>query len=85
MAEAVTPKKVYYPEIQNNVQVRHPKFGLGKVILRMGEGEQTSKAIVRFKEEGEKKLSLRYAKLVADIPVPDPAAPPVSPDGKPIA
>ncbi len=65
------PKQVHWPDIQNNVQVRHPKFGLGKVMLRMGEDEN-SKAIVRFQEEGDKKLALRYAKLVRDV-IEDPA------------
>lgn len=67
-------KQVQWPDIQNNVQVRHPKFGLGKVLLRMGEDEN-SKAIVRFQEEGEKKLALRYAKLVRDVIEDAPAAP----------
>ncbi|MDX2176067.1 MAG: hypothetical protein SF028_06315 [Candidatus Sumerlaeia bacterium] len=58
-------KKSMYPEIQNNVQVRHPKFGLGKVLLRIGD-DDNSKAIVRFQEEGEKKLALKFARLVRD-------------------
>jgi hypothetical protein len=63
---AAKDKKAFYTDIQNNVQVRHPKFGLGKVLLRIGEDEN-SKAFVRFQEEGEKKLALKYAKLVRDV------------------
>lgn len=61
----VKEKKPQFTDIQTNVQVRHPKFGVGKVLLRIGEDEN-SKAIVRFQEEGEKKLALKYAKLVKD-------------------
>jgi len=56
---------IKYPEIQNNVQVHHPTFGVGKVVLRTGSDEN-SKAIVKFKEEGEKKLSLKIASLTVD-------------------
>lgn len=61
----VAEKKAWYPEIQQNTLVRHPKFGLGKVVARFGEDE-LSKAIVKFQEEGEKRLSLKYAKLVRE-------------------
>ena len=56
---------IQFPEIQNNVQVHHPTFGVGKVVLRSGTDEN-SKAIVKFKEEGEKKLSLKVANLIVD-------------------
>lgn len=56
---------IQYPDIQNNVQVHHPTFGVGKVVLRSGTDEN-SKAIVKFKEEGEKKLSLKIASLTVD-------------------
>jgi len=69
---AAKDKKAFYADIQNNVQVRHPKFGLGKVLLRVGEDEN-SKAFVRFQEEGEKKLALKYAKLVRDVVDDSPA------------
>ncbi len=58
---------MYQPEIKSGVVVHHPKFGLGKVTLRFGEDEQ-SKVIVKFQEEGEKKLALRYAELEVDQP-----------------
>ncbi len=74
---AAKEKKIAFPEIQTNAQVRHPKFGLGKVMDRIGEDEN-SKAFVRFQEEGEKKLALKYAKLVRDV-VEEPPAP--APEG----
>ena len=44
-------------------KVKHPKFGTGTVMVRIGEGEN-AKAIVRFTGGvGEKKLVLKYAKL----------------------
>jgi hypothetical protein len=44
-------------------KVKHPKFGTGTVVVRIGEGEN-SKAIVKFTGGvGEKKLVLKYAKL----------------------
>lgn len=58
---------MFQPEIKTGVIVNHGKFGSGKVMARFGEDE-LSKVIVKFQEEGEKKLSLKYAKLVADIP-----------------
>ncbi len=64
-----------WPEIQNNAQVRHPRFGVGKVVMRMGTDEK-SKAIVKFKEEGEKKLALRFANLTVDrVDDEEPGAP----------
>lgn len=62
---------MYLPEIKQSVMVHHPKFGLGKVIVRYGEDEH-SKVIVKFQEEGEKKLALQHAKLEVDQPEPDP-------------
>ena len=61
---------ISYPDIINNAQVHHPTFGIGKVLLRTGTDER-SKAIVKFKEEGEKKLMLKYADLTADKPEPE--------------
>ncbi|MCB2154034.1 hypothetical protein KQI84_04060 [bacterium] len=60
-------QEIAFPEIQNNAQVHHPKFGIGKVLLRTGMDER-SKAIVKFKEEGEKKLALKFAGLTVDKP-----------------
>lgn len=43
-------------------QVKHPKWGVGTVLIRTGSDEM-SRVIVVFEEEGQKKLMLRYAKL----------------------
>ena len=43
-------------------QVKHPKWGVGTVLIRSGSDEM-SRVIVVFEEEGQKKLMLRYAKL----------------------
>ena len=56
---------IAFPDIVLNAQVHHPDFGVGKVIMRTGSDEN-SKAVVKFKEEGEKKLALRFARLIAD-------------------
>lgn len=74
MALPVAPPEIAFPDVLNNVQVHHHVFGPGKVILRTGSDE-FSKAIVRFKEEGEKKLSLRFARLLVDKVDEEPAAP----------
>lgn len=58
---------MYKPEIKQSVTVHHPRFGMGKVVARYGEDER-SKVIVKFQEEGEKKLSLQYAELEVDAP-----------------
>lgn len=63
-------QEIAFPEIQNNAQVHHPQFGLGKVLMRIGTDER-SKAVVKFKEEGEKKLALRFAGLTVDKPEED--------------
>lgn len=65
--------EIAFPDIVNNAQVRHPKFGVGRVLLRTGTDEK-SKAVVRFKEEGEKKLALRFARLTADRVEEEPPA-----------
>lgn len=74
MALPVPPPEIAFPDVVNNVQVHHPVFGPGKVILRTGSDDH-SKAIVRFKEEGEKKLALRFARLTVDKVEEEPAAP----------
>jgi len=60
-----TNEDIAYPDIQNGVQVNHPTFGVGKVVVRTGRDEH-SKALVKFKEEGEKKLALKHAGLTVD-------------------
>lgn len=62
---------MYLPDIKAACVVRHPRFGLGKVVVRYGEDEN-SKVIVKFQEEGEKKLALRFANLEVDTPVEEP-------------
>lgn len=44
-------------------QVQHAKWGVGTVMFKSGSGE-TTKIVVIFPEEGQKKLMIRYAKLV---------------------
>ncbi len=51
-----------YSEVVPGVRVEHPIFGEGKVLALEGRGEQ-AKAVVFFKEAGQKKLVLKYAKL----------------------
>ncbi|MBX3730632.1 MAG: hypothetical protein KF858_15760 [Candidatus Sumerlaeia bacterium] len=70
-----TDSEIAFPDIVANTQVHHPVFGVGRVILRTGEDEK-SKAIVKFKEEGEKKLALRFAHLTVDKVEEEPAAAP---------
>jgi DNA helicase-2/ATP-dependent DNA helicase PcrA len=41
-------------------KVTHDTFGVGTVVSIEGEGERAS-ATVRFRDEGEKRLLLRYA------------------------
>lgn len=60
---------MYQPDVKPTAVVRHKKFGVGKVTARFGEDE-LSKVIVKFQEEGEKKLSVKYAKLDVDLPEP---------------
>lgn len=52
-----------WDQIEIGDQVRHPKWGVGTVLFRSGMGNN-AKAIVVFPEEGQKKLMLRFAKLV---------------------
>jgi hypothetical protein len=58
---------MFKPEIKQSAVVHHPKFGTGRIVARYGEDEK-SKVIVRFQEEGEKKLSLEFADLEVDQP-----------------
>ena len=47
---------------QPGVQVIHPKFGYGKILQRSGTGDRT-KVVVFFRDQGQKKLLLKFAKL----------------------
>ncbi|MCZ6757795.1 MAG: hypothetical protein O7C39_05880, partial [Bacteroidetes bacterium] len=49
-------------EIVPGMRVEHRQFGEGKVIAKEGRGDQT-KAVVYFREVGEKKLILKFARL----------------------
>lgn len=53
-------------------QVKHPTFGIGTIMYKYGEGENT-KVDVMFAEEGQKKLLLKLAKLKKVV---DPTATP---------
>ena len=47
---------------QPGVRVMHPKFGKGKILQRIGN-DANSKVVVFFKNQGQKKLMLRFANL----------------------
>ncbi|MDX1547520.1 MAG: 3'-5' exonuclease, partial [Rhodothermales bacterium] len=49
-------------ELAPGLRVEHPIFGEGKILTMEGRGDQ-AKAVIFFKEVGQKKLMLRYAKL----------------------
>jgi hypothetical protein len=59
-----------YGMFQAGDKVRHPKFGEGQIIQRSGTGENT-KFVVKFVEEGEKRLLAKFAKLKRIQPVSD--------------
>lgn len=60
-------ENIAFPDVIANAQVIHPTFGAGKVLVRTGE-DDNSKAIIKFKEEGEKKIALRFANLIVEKP-----------------
>lgn len=62
MTRSKAEPKTEWNGINVGDQVKHPRWGVGTVMLRSGSGED-SKAVVVFPEEGQKKLLLRYAKL----------------------
>jgi len=62
-----------FPDVVQGATVEHPTFGVGRVLLRTGTEKKSAKAIVKFKEEGEKKLALQYASLVVEKPEEEPA------------
>lgn len=61
-----------YEAFEVGDQVRHPKWGTGSILFKSGTGEST-KAIVVFPEQGQKKLLLKYAKLerISETPEAD--------------
>ncbi|MFQ5648442.1 MAG: ATP-dependent helicase [bacterium] len=50
------------PPLYVGCEVKHPRFGIGKVISRQGEGENM-KITVKFYQAGEKRLLVKYANL----------------------
>jgi hypothetical protein len=62
-----------YGMFQAGDKVRHPKFGEGQIIQRSGTGDNT-KFVVKFVEEGEKRLLACFAKLKRIQPVDERAA-----------
>jgi hypothetical protein len=73
MAPNKSNESIAFADVVVNAQVIHPTFGPGKVLSRTGE-DDNSKAIIKFKEEGEKKIALKYANLLVEKPEEDPAA-----------
>jgi hypothetical protein len=61
-AETASTENQTFEEFQIGDQVKHPKWGVGAILFRKGSGEST-KVIVIFPDEGQKKLALKYAKL----------------------
>lgn len=57
-----------YDQFQPEDRVKHPVFGEGQIIERRGSGKDT-KLLVRFAEEGEKRLMAVHAKLKKIRPV----------------
>lgn len=51
-----------YSALQQGDRVKHSKFGEGQIVARSGSGDET-KFLVKFAEEGEKRLLAKYAKL----------------------
>lgn len=52
-----------WDEIAIGDQVKHAQWGVGTVLFRSGSGDD-AKAVVVFPEEGQKKVMLKFAKLV---------------------
>ena len=69
---------MFQPEAKPGATVHHKKFGTGKITARFGEDE-LSKVIVKFVEEGDKKLALKQAKMDVDIPEPEPISTIITP------
>ena len=57
-----------YDQFQPEDRVKHPVFGEGQILERRGSGKDT-KLLVRFAEEGEKRLMAVHAKLKKIRPV----------------
>lgn len=62
-AKINTPVGATAEEIEVGDSVRHDRFGVGEVVFLDGTDPQNIKARVRFANEGEKNLILKFAKL----------------------
>ena len=58
-------KKSGRDKIDVGDKVRHPEFGSGTVLHKVGEGDET-KLTVAFESAGQKKLLAKYANLTRD-------------------
>lgn len=63
-AKINTPSGTLPEEIEVGDRVRHDRFGVGEVVFLDGTDPQNIKARVRFINEGEKNLILKFAKLI---------------------
>ena len=61
--KTVIANETAWDQIEIGDQVKHAKWGVGTVLFRTGMGK-TAKAIAAFPDEGQKKLMLKYSKLV---------------------
>ena len=61
-ADFQRPGRGDYRDWKNGMYLRHPKFGLGRLLWKERSGELT-RAGVRFTSYGEKTLFLEYAKM----------------------
>jgi DNA helicase-2/ATP-dependent DNA helicase PcrA len=62
MASDIETLKDTFASLQKGDNVKHAKFGSGTIIDRVGTGDAT-KILVKFVDEGEKRLLAKYAKL----------------------
>ena len=61
-ADFQRPGRGDYRDWKNGMYLRHPQFGLGRLLWKQSSGEFT-RAGVRFTSYGEKTLILEYAKM----------------------
>jgi DNA helicase II / ATP-dependent DNA helicase PcrA len=58
----VVDEEEYGPQIQVGMRVKHPSFGIGHVVMKRGVGDSTQ-VTVDFRNAGQKKLMVKFAKL----------------------
>ena len=63
MTAAIPNSPAAINAILPGMQVRHEKFGIGKVLNIEGADENSRKAVVFFEGVGQKQLMLKFAKL----------------------